>query len=118
MSKGLSKTQKAGRMMRLLGWITLFLGLILGAAIAIPYLHGAPSPEQPASLTTVAVMFAVTCLLYLFVGSALKKEKRWARIPALLVSLIALLNFPIGTVLGVIILIYLIGGWKEKANVA
>jgi hypothetical protein len=112
----LSYTVRAGRLLRLLGWITLALAVILGAAIAIPILaKGGPFPQDAPLALAGAVAVVV---IYLVVGSGLKKYNQWAKVVGIIVSLLSMANVPIGTIIGALVLYYLIRGWREQPNVA
>ena len=52
-------------------------------------------------------------LLSLFTGEALKHKKPWAKVPALLIALLALMSPPLGTILSIFVFYYLYKGWAE-----
>lgn len=52
-------------------------------------------------------VFGILALLYFVVAWGLWKGQGWARIVAIILAILSLLNFPIGTIIGIIILIYL-----------
>src|SRR6266852_1277269 len=98
----LPSTIRAGRMLRLLGWITLALTLSLGAAIVIPIVaKNDPFPQDAAFALAGAVAAVV---VYLVVGSGVKKYQPWAKVVAVVISLLSLANVPIGTVIGALTL--------------
>jgi hypothetical protein len=53
------------------------------------------------------IIFGIFALLYFAVGFGLLKGQGWARIVAIILAIIGLLNIPIGTIISIIILIYL-----------
>jgi hypothetical protein len=111
-----SSSVKAGRMLRLLGWINLSFTAVIGAAILIPTLaHDAPISASTAAILAAALVVAIG---YLVVGGALKSGKAWAKPVGVILTLLGLLNVPIGTVIGVIALIYLAKCWNEPATAA
>ncbi len=111
MGAPLSSTVKAGRLIRLQGWINLFFTVGLVAAIAIPHIHKKIPMENSDLVLFVAVfLFSIA---YLVVGSGVKKYKNWAKISGVALVVLALPNFPIGTVVGGIALFYLVRGWSE-----
>lgn len=109
----MSSTEKAGRLLRLLGWISLSLTIVIGAAILIPTIDR--GDELSSDSQVALVVAAVVTGVYLFVGAALKKHRPWARPVAAIVSLVSLLNVPLGTLIGGIALFYLVRGWRETS---
>jgi hypothetical protein len=99
-----------------MGWINLVFIAAIAAAIAVPMYAKHQSPS--AADWAVFVFAFILSLLYLFVGAGIKQFKPWARIVGVILSLAALFNFPVGTLIGIVILYYLIRGWNEIASVA
>lgn len=52
-------------------------------------------------------IFGIVALFYFVTGYGLYKGKDWARLIAIVFAIIGLINIPIGTVISIIILIYL-----------
>ena len=112
----MSSTVRAGRLLRLLGWLTLIFVVTVGASIAIPTIvRGDPFPQEAILGLVVAFLVVVA---YFVVGDGVKKYRPWAKIAGVVVSLLSLASVPIGTVIGAIILFYLIRGWREQPGVA
>jgi hypothetical protein len=101
-------------MLRLLGWINLTFAIVIAAVILIPSLHGGQLP----TVSTAALIAASIALPvgYLVVGSGLKRGAPWARAAGIVVALLSLLDLPIGTVIGLIALIYLVRSLNEPAT--
>lgn len=57
---------------------------------------------------TIATVLMGMCLLFLAVGYGLWQVRPWARVTAIVLALLSLLAFPIGTLLGALILWYLL----------
>lgn len=112
MSVSFSSTVKAGRLLRLMGWINLVFIISIAAAIAIP----AYAQSQPIAVPIWIVFFCAVGLsvFYLFVGAGVKSHKPWAKVAAVVLSVLALFNFPVGTLIGIAILYYLVKGWNES----
>lgn len=55
----------------------------------------------------ILVPMIIIAILYIVGGIALIKYKNWARILLIILSIVNLLAFPIGTIMGIIYLIYL-----------
>ena len=53
------------------------------------------------------VVFIVIALFYFIIAFGLLKGQKWARTLAILFAIIGLINIPIGTIISIIILIYL-----------
>jgi hypothetical protein len=56
---------------------------------------------------TCWIVFAIIAMLYFLIAFGLLAGKGWARIIAIIFAIIGLLNIPIGTIISIIILIYL-----------
>src|SRR5258706_6941256 len=96
---------------RILGWcfiayssIIVLVGLGIGSIVLF---GGAISGDQQAMWITGAVGAAIACFLILvslpgmFAGIGLLKMQPWARIVAIVVVVLHILSFPLGTALGV-----------------
>ena len=53
------------------------------------------------------VIALIVAVLYIITGWGLWTMKSWARIVAIILAIISLLSFPIGTIIGIVILWYL-----------
>ena len=71
--------------------------------VGIAPVTGAPEPMWILSLvgTSVGLLMAALGLPGLFAGYGLLTRKSWARILAIVVGILSLLNFPIGTAIGI-----------------
>ena len=90
-----------------------FLGALLSAATN----SATPSPDVSAQdlalvkmlsgtgLWIVGLLMAAWAAFQYFVYRGMLEGKSWARIAAIVVGVLALLNFPIGTILGILILV-------------
>jgi len=99
-----------------MGWIYLVFVIGIGAAIAF----WAFATNQPTSLFAWVGFLCLVALsvLYLLVGAGIKNYKHWAKVLGAVLSLLSILNFPIGTLLGILTLYYLVKGWNEPVVVA
>ena len=105
--------EKAGRLFRLLGWLTLIFGTI---AIAVPLLTNDLSQVSFTALVPLLALIIIVIgisILQFKVGAAIKEHKDWGRTVGIILSFIQLLGFPIGTIIGAYILWCLIKGWNE-----
>jgi len=99
---------KAGRLLRLVGWLTIALGVLF---IGVMFL-ASQNRAIPSWIAVTAIPLVIG-VIYLVVGAAVKKGKLWARVVACVLSVLMLLSFPIGTLIGGFALYYLIKGWSE-----
>jgi hypothetical protein len=114
MAAALPEIVRAGRMLRLLGWVTLGFGVVAELTFGL-------GPDTPGrglasnlALAFAVVMYAATCLL---IGAALKRGDPWAKFAGLGLSLCSLPFFPFGTLCGLAALVYLVRGWAEDAEI-
>lgn len=117
MSKELSYLNKAGRLLRLIGWLYLIVAISIAAGIIIPIINSGQIPEE------FGVMILFICLIFafsflnLFVGSSIKQDKKWAKVTGYVIAVLSLLSVPIGTLLGIFILYYLHKGRFESKSI-
>jgi hypothetical protein len=115
----LSSTVKAGRMLRLMAWLTLAFSLTALIALAIPALNSHSLPTvRPSVVAKFAfvVLYIPSCFI---VGSALIRYASWARKAGIVASALSLVVFvPIGAVCGCLALWYLFRGWRETPDVS
>jgi membrane protein YdbS with pleckstrin-like domain len=116
MAKKLKLYEKAGRVIRLMAWISgIFFLLAIAAATLIPLFAN----RQQAEAGPIAVVVIVLVLIALFVffqlalGAAIKQHKAWGRTVGIGYGVILLFGFPIGTIVGAYCLYCLIKGWDQ-----
>jgi membrane protease YdiL (CAAX protease family) len=115
MAKKLKLYEKAGRVIRLLAWISGISVLAIAAATLIPLFAN----QQQAGAGPIAVVIIVLALIVLFVffqlalGVAIKQHKAWGRTVGIAYGVILLFGFPIGTIVGAYCLYCLIKGWDQ-----
>lgn len=80
-------------------------GLLLLIAIAIGV--AAAGESQPLPLAIVSGLFALFAVLHLFCGFGLMKLKPWGRLLQIGLSVVGLLGFPLGTLISILILVYM-----------
>jgi len=117
MNAPLSNLNKAGRLIKLMGWLTLIATVGITAAILIPTLNSGNVPEKFGYVFIVVILGFLISIVYLIVGSSIKKNKKWAKITGAIITIFSLLSVPIGTILGLITLYYLYKGWHEVPQV-
>ncbi len=84
------------------------LGIVIGAVVfAILHFAGDFSGDQDAQVVlsiianVLIIFFTVLCIPGIIAGIGLFKRKEWARILTLIISVLDLFNFPLGTAVGV-----------------
>jgi hypothetical protein len=94
----------------ILGWLYVVghaIFLVIGAFVFLLLVGLAPVTGEPEPMwilglvgTTVGLLMAALGLPGLLAGYGLLTRKPWARVLAIVVGLLSLVNFPIGTVIG------------------
>jgi len=101
-----------------LGGISVLVGLVLPPVFAT--IMRAAMLEADPELYPISAIFGMIAFFWGFFGVAygtfqilvgvfLGKGKGWARIAALVIGILSLLNIPVGTVLGILCLVFLLG---------
>ena len=107
---------KAGRLFRLFGWIGIG-GIVVAIAIPVMINPNASFLQPDASswppTLLLLVLVAGMSVLQLKVGTAIKEHKNWGRTVGIVLGIIHLFGFPIGTLIGAYILWCLIKGWEQ-----
>jgi hypothetical protein len=106
-----SATADAGSLLRAMGWLLMasmcFVGLLFAAGVI------SRAWTSPADYALFAILVAVS-IIYLAVGSALKRHAPGSRAAGVLLAALALfVLFPVGTILGGLALWHLGKGWRE-----
>lgn len=108
-----SYTTQAGRAVQVLGWINLaILGFAAVVFTARSLLTAEPLPDYAFGAFLIGIVLSAA---YVYVGAEMKKHKKWAVVLGWAIGILSLFNFPIGTVLGAVVLIYLYKGRNERA---
>lgn len=103
--------EKAGRLFRLIGWISA-VGAVGGVAALLLEMTSDQSKYTTELLPSVVVMGLLAVLL-LKVGGAIKQHVGWGRPAGIGIAALQLLAFPVGTLIGAYILWCLIKGWEQ-----
>ena len=91
----------------LLLWIALwFAGNLFGASATLQDSFKELVKSLPMLFPLLIILF-IFCLLYIIGGIGLLYNKKWGRIFLIIASIVGLFSFPIGTVVGIIFLIFL-----------
>ncbi|MCJ7545233.1 MAG: hypothetical protein MUP30_00170 [Deltaproteobacteria bacterium] len=114
MAKKLKLYEKAGRVIRLMAWISGIFVLAIAAATLIPLFANRQQAE--AGPIVVVIVLALTALFVFFqlaLGAAIKRHEAWGRNVGIGYGVILLFGFPIGTIVGAYCLYCLIKGWDQ-----
>lgn len=119
MSEPLKPYEKAGRLVRVLAWISLVALLGIGVALLVPMIQGNHNGLVTLMPLVIFLAFlgAMTWFQF-FLGTALKEHKDWARIVGIVYGVLNLPAFPIGTIIGGFLLYWLIKGWDDPTRAA
>lgn len=113
MADKLKGYEKAGRVVRLFGWIGVVATVAIVAAVAIPAFAAGKPLQGLAVGIGVALVAGGISFFQLFLGKSIKEHKPWARTVGIIVSVLQLFGFPIGTLVGGYVLWCLLKGWDE-----
>jgi hypothetical protein len=108
----------------ILGWLyiasnTIFLLLALIAFGLLPFLTNAVSekPDIAAVISIFGTVFGILMVILaipgLMAGYGLLKHKTWARLMGLVLGMLQLVNFPVGTFIGIYTLLVLLPSASE-----
>ena len=107
-----SNLYKAGRVLRFTAWIALLASAYI--IVSITYLNKEMYGMVGMDMYIVMLSIAIPSALFsLYVGNALKQNKKWAKIPSVALATLAVLSPPLGTILGIFTLYYIYRGWSE-----
>jgi len=93
----------AGKIFIHVGWLSLIFWIFFFTLIT--FLSDKPITEgmtrgEIANLCLIPLSTVGPSIFYLIVGKAIKEHKEWARIVGIILSILELLAFPIGTLIG------------------
>lgn len=109
----LDRYQKAARAFRWLSYLQGGLALILLFSLVSSALRDKAMPEISALGTFLAI--AAVAAGFFVLSKAILQRKNWARIAGIIAAIAMLFGFPIGTLIGVYVLINLIKDWDDGA---
>ena len=111
--------ETAGRVFRFFAWVQLFvIAVIFFALLLPPMITGKPhlpTHVHAASLLVVLVGIAFN-VFQLKVGAAIREHKEWGRTAGLILAVIQLFGFPIGTIVGAFLIWCLVSGWDSSSR--
>ncbi|OGF59553.1 MAG: hypothetical protein A2Y62_03680 [Candidatus Fischerbacteria bacterium RBG_13_37_8] len=121
------KIKTAKLMLQIMGWISIAAAVILVVIFLAGSVILGTSGEEGAGAggaimgvfgLIFGIFMAAIGVLYLLTAKGIANKKHWAKIVGIILGIISLPSFPIGTILGIFILIGLFGqdadSWFEK----
>ncbi|WP_141508161.1 hypothetical protein [Ramlibacter sp. WS9] len=109
----LAPYEKAGRVIRLMAWVTAAIFVGIGAAVGFPaFASGKYPPREFIGLAAFAVVItgALFCVAW-----GVFRRRTWARVAGVIYGVISLPVFPIGTMVGIYLLWILPFRWHHEA---
>jgi len=103
---------------QILGWISIVVGVLMGLIFLIVGGAAGLSGEEEAAMgfaigagfgILILIFGVIFGVLYLITAKGISDKKNWGKIMGIVFGVLMLPSIPIGTVLGIIILIYLLG---------
>ncbi len=105
----------------ILGIVVAVAFLFLGAGMAATILSQDDSNEARVGaawaggcITFVAALFGIMAIPSIIAGWGLSQHKRWARILAIILAILSLPQFPVGTAIGVYALVILFNDESKR----
>jgi hypothetical protein len=87
--------------------IPIMISMCLASMFSVPGVPEDAGDDVFAGMALCWIVFGIIALFYFIVGIGLLKGQNWARIVAIILAIIGLINIPLGTIISIIILIYL-----------
>jgi|GEM_PF-1183727 ABC-type transport system involved in multi-copper enzyme maturation permease subunit len=109
-----SNTQNAGHLLSIFCWVLIFIIVTIFASILAVDLMSDEIEKPGSDFWPIMMAFVGYVVLILLATRGLRLHQQWARYVAGVLAVIALIAFPVGTVLGLFVLSYLIKGWHEQ----
>jgi hypothetical protein len=112
MKQALRPFEKAARVIRLMGWLSLLFSVGIGAAVVLPAVHG--GAPLPAPMYGLLVLLAFVPVSLFFIARGVFARREWARMAGMAYAALSMLGVPIGTVIGAYVLWQLSKGWPSE----
>ncbi len=106
---------KVARAHRAISWFYAVLGIALTAAILIPAEHPL---DALAGLAVMLAIFGGLFSLHHFTAKGAREKKQWARAVSSIIGVIMLPGFPVGTMIGIYLLVNANRGWEPASDPA
>ena len=104
---------------RLLAILYMIAFAGIAAAIVIPMMSGKDDVgDIPWSVFAAVVLVVAIISLHWTVGGAAKERKPWARVASIVIAILLLPGFPLGTIIGIYLLVNAIPQWDPPPKKA
>lgn len=109
-----SNSYNAGHLLKIWAWLLLFVvGTIIISVLVVNFMGDEPETSTPLFWTIIGLILLLSFII-LVTANGLKKHRQWARYVGGFLAFMALIAFPVGTVMGLFILSYIGKGWDES----
>jgi len=117
-----SKVNTARVILKVLGWLQIVVAVIFLLIFVATSVFIGTSGQEGAGVgsavmgvtgVVIAIILGVIGVIHLLTAKGIAEKKNWAKIVGIVLGALSLPNIPVGTVLGIFILMGLIG---EEAN--
>jgi membrane-bound ClpP family serine protease len=105
----MEKHIKVARAHRALSWLHALMLVLLGAMIFF-----VKDANMPNGVFVVLAFFAALFALHYFIGRGASARQHWARVASIMVAVLMLLGFPVGTIIGIYLLMNGIPSWDNE----
>jgi hypothetical protein len=102
---------KIARAHRALSWL---YGAVVLLFVVILFVKPENQGESSVFFISMSVIFGGLFLLHHFTAKGAREKKPWARISSCVIGVIMLPGFPMGTLIGVYLLIYANSAWTDS----
>ncbi len=109
-----SNTQNAGHLLSIFCWVLIFIIFTIFASILAVDVMSDEIEKPGSDFWPIMMGFVGYVVLILLATRGLRLHQQWARYLAAVLAVVALIAFPVGTVLGLFVLSYLKKGWHEQ----
>jgi glucan phosphoethanolaminetransferase (alkaline phosphatase superfamily) len=110
-----SNTQNAGHLLSIFSWVLIFIIFTIFASILAVDTMSDEIEKPNSDFWPIMMAFVGYVVLCLLAARGLRLHQQWARYIAGVLAVLALIAFPVGTVLGLFMLSYLKKGWHEQS---
>ncbi|MDF1880029.1 hypothetical protein JHD50_01725 [Sulfurimonas sp. MAG313] len=94
--------------------ILMWIQLISFGAMSAVYLYVFGEIIEFSYLEAFILIDFVFAVLYYFISKALEKGEKWARLSTIILGILLLFGFPIGTAIGILFIYAMTKGWPKE----